>query len=144
RGSSIDGAARTELVERLARGDLPQGHAETLLRLGATRYMSGMFPLALDDSQTSAGHLVLLRDWHATEKLLDDLRRQLVETGIAIFAIALPAGFVFSRRTTRPIRDIAVAASEITGGNRTCRAPLKGSAEVVATAAAFNEMSAEL
>jgi signal transduction histidine kinase len=51
---------------------------------------------------------------------------------------------LFSRRTTTPIRKIADAAAEITAGNRSSRAPLDGSAEVMATAAAFNEMSAEL
>jgi signal transduction histidine kinase len=144
-GSSLRGSSKTELARLLAQGDWqPNRVSGTLQSIGDTRYVTGAFPLSLDEMRPSAGRVVLLRDWKATERFLDDLRRDLAETGLIIFAIALPAGLLFSRRTTRPIREIAVAAGEIRAGNRSRRVPLAGSAEVVATAAAFNEMSAEL
>jgi signal transduction histidine kinase len=109
-----------------------------------------MFPLKLGNgtgggaAAATTGHVMLLRDWSVTERFVAILRWQLLGIGLTIFAAALALGLVFSHRTTRPIRELARAAVAITGGDRARRAPLMGSAEAVATAAAFNEMSDEL
>jgi signal transduction histidine kinase len=142
--SSLRGQARTSLVELLARdGGVPDG-ISVGLQLGETRYVSGMFPLVPGEPSTAPARLVLLADWSATQRSLGELRRQLGVTGVVVFVLALSAGLVFSKRMTRPIRAIASAATEIRAGNRGCRAPIGGSAEAIATATAFNEMSAEL
>jgi signal transduction histidine kinase len=143
-GSSLPESSRAQVGRALASGELreqvvPAGPWS----LGGTRYVPGMFPLALGDAP-AAGRVVLLRDWSATERFLATLRLRLLQGGAGIFALALAAALVFARKTTRPIREIALAAIDITAGNRSRRAPLGGSAEVVATARAFNEMSAEL
>jgi signal transduction histidine kinase len=144
-GSSLEGPARDELATLLRSGDLSSDRAAGRLRsIGGTRYLPGVFPLSLDDSAPASARVVLLRDWGPTEQFLATTQWHLAETGGAIFAVALAAGLIFSRRTTRPIREIARAATEITAGNRTRRATLEGSAEIVSTAAAFNEMSDEL
>jgi diguanylate cyclase (GGDEF)-like protein len=61
-----------------------------------------------------------------------------------VFGLALAGGLVFSRRVSRPLRDIATAASDIAGGNLALQLPVRGSAEAVTVATAFNEMSASL
>jgi signal transduction histidine kinase len=143
--TSLRAAARPEFRALLARGDLlADGVGGRLHPLDGSRYMSGMFPLSLEQSAAAPAQVVLLRDWRQTEQLLATMQWQFAQAGLAIFAVALGAALVFSRRTTRPIREIARVAAEITAGKRTSRAALSGSAEIVATAAAFNEMSTEL
>jgi diguanylate cyclase (GGDEF)-like protein len=51
---------------------------------------------------------------------------------------------VFSRRISRPLKDIAAAASEIAAGNLQLQLPEDGTVESVAVARAFNGMSASL
>jgi signal transduction histidine kinase len=143
--TSLPDSAKNELAATLGRGDLFNRRvAGRPQSIGGMRYMSALFPLSLDDAVPSAAQVILLRDWRPTEQFLATMQRHFAETGIIIFAVAVAAALVFSRRTTRPIREIARVAAEITAGRRTSRAPLTGSAEVVATAAAFNEMSTEL
>jgi signal transduction histidine kinase len=142
--SSLRGQARTALVELLARDSGVPDKISVGLLLGETRYVSGMFPLVPGEPTTTPASLVLLADWSATERSLSELRRELGVTGGVVFVLALSAGLVFSKRMTSPIRAIASAATEIRAGNRGCRAPVGGSAEAIATATAFNEMSAEL
>jgi signal transduction histidine kinase len=146
-GSSLGPAARRDMVAALAAGTWSAGDAGREPQpLGGTRYVAALFPLAIGDAGTSesSAQVVLLRDWTRTERFVGDLRRQLLTIGAASFVMALVVGLVFSRRTTQPIRELACAAVAITAGDRARRAPLVGSAEAVATAAAFNEMSDEL
>jgi signal transduction histidine kinase len=143
-GSSLPASSRVEMARLLA-GDGRAEAAPTSLRsLDGRRYVSGIFPLALGDAAVAPGQVVLLLDWSVTERVLGELRLHLLEAGAVVFVLALAAGLVFARRTARPISEIAAAAAEITAGNRTRRAPIGGSAEAAVTAAAFNEMSAEL
>jgi signal transduction histidine kinase len=142
--SSLHGPARTALVALLARDGGVPTEMSVVLQLGETQYLSGTFPLLPGAPSGSRDRLVLLRDWGATRRSLDELRRELGVTGLVVFALALSVGLIFSRRMTSPIRAIASAADEIRAGNRACRAPVAGSAEAMATATAFNEMSAEL
>ena len=155
-GGSLDAAARRDVTAALARGgtfDHVVGRDPQTF--GDGHWMAAMFPLALGEADAAATALgpgradageqvVLLRDWSVTERFVADLRRQLLAIGAVSFVVALVVGLLFSRRTTRPIRELASAAVAITAGDRARRAPLVGSAEAVATAAAFNEMSDEL
>ena len=146
-GSSLNGGARQDVGAALARDDVfATDGGRRPHTFGATPYVAAMFPLVIGGMATGAqtGQVLLLRDWSVTERFVADLRGQLLAIGAASFVVALAAGFVFSRRTTRPIRELAGAAVAITAGDRARRAPLVGSAEAVATAAAFNEMSDEL
>jgi signal transduction histidine kinase len=143
-GSSLAGSARAELARRLARREdrNPKPASVALRSLGDARYVTGTFSLSTD-ARRGPGRLVLLRDWAPTQQFLDELRRQMLLIGLAIFAVALGAGIGVSRRITGPLRVIVRVAHEIATGKRT-RAPLAGSAELVTVAAAFNEMSAAL
>ena len=109
--------------------------------------MAGLFPLSLDDAApSSAAQVVLLRDWRPTEQFLATMQRHFAETGASSFSPShSAAGLVFSRRTTQADpRDRPRGRRNHRRDRRTSRAALTGSAEIVATAAAFNEMSSEL
>lgn len=147
-GSSLEGPARAEMALGLIRGYWAAGVVEGPRQVGGHPYIPGMFPISAGNASSEAssvsGSVLLLGDWMETERVLEELRWQLIEAGAVAFVLALGAGVVFARRTTKPIREIARAAVDITAGDRSRRAPVVGSAEIVATAAAFNEMSAEL
>jgi PAS domain S-box-containing protein len=145
-GSSLHKTERTELAAILAGGDLRARGGVSLdeHRVGGVRYVAGAFPLSADRESDGVGRLVLLQDWRPTQRFLDQLQRQLVQAGFAIFTLALAAGLVFSKRMSRPLRDIAVAASDIASGNWAHQVPVRGTAEATTMAVTFNEMSASL
>ena len=107
-------------------------------------YVAGTFPLSPDRASEDVGRLVLLQDWRPTQQFLDDLRRQLLLAGFGAFALALAGGVAFSRRMSRPLKDIAQAAGEVAAGNWARQVPTHGSAEATTMATAFNEMTSHL
>ena len=145
--SSIEGAARGELQKLVeTSGDLPaDAGAPALHHLGRRTFLVGTFPLRSAASGAAAGRLVLLRDWAATQQFIDEIQSKFLRAGLIVFMCALAGGMIFSRRVSRPIQDVAAAAREIAaGGEWSRRVPLRGSAEAVTMAAAFNEMSTNL
>ena len=145
-GSSLNKSERSDLAAVLANGDF-RAHREISLdehRVGGVRYVTGAFSLFADRASDSFGRLILLQDWQPTQQFLDQLQRQLIETGVATFAVALAAGLVFSKRMSRPLKDIAAAAGDIASGNWARQVPVRGSAEATTMAVAFNEMSTGL
>jgi signal transduction histidine kinase/ActR/RegA family two-component response regulator len=145
-GSSLDAAAREAMAARIRSGVPAEWSGESLPRetFGGARYLTRSFPLSSDRSANAAARLVLLRDWQPTQQFIDTLQSRLIWAGLAIFIIALGAGLAFARRTSRPLTDIAEAAGDIASGNWTRRIPERGSGEAMATARAFNEMTASL
>ena len=106
---------------------------------------AGIFPLAPQAATTAqGGRLVLLADWQPTQQFVDRLRGRFLAGGLVVFGLALAGGVMFSRRVSRPLRDIAAAAADIAGGNLSLQLPVRGSAEDRTVAHAFNEMSASL
>jgi PAS domain S-box-containing protein len=152
--SSLRGEPRAALAALLALpkpsgGSAPrlrdlQGPASELEPLAGRRYVAGAFPLATGRGSAQVGRLVLLQDWEPTQQFLDELQQQLLIAGTVIFAVALGSAFGFSRRLTRPLKDIAAAAGEIAAGDWERQVPLRGSAEATMLAAAFNEMTSSL
>jgi PAS domain S-box-containing protein len=145
-GSSLAPAEQQELREALAGPDppTPQGISTNLRPVGSRRFISGTFPIFRDRESDDVGRLLLLQDWAPTQQFLDELRRSLLIAGIAGFILALGGGLVFSRRTSQPVMDIAAAARDIAGGDWTRQVPVRGSAEAVAMATAFNDMTKSL
>jgi PAS domain S-box-containing protein len=145
-GSSLPETARAEIrelvngtrLEDALNGSLAISH------VGDVPYVAGAFRLASNQAAADAGRLVLLQDWRPTQQFLDDLRRQLLLAGIGTFGLALAAGVAFSRRMSRPLKDIAQAAGEIASGHWSRQVPSRGSAEATTTATAFNEMTSHL
>jgi signal transduction histidine kinase len=118
------------------------GAAQAWLDLGATRYSSRHYPL--DTVGGGAASLILLIDWMPTQQLIDQLRTRLLWIGLTAFLLAVAGATVFSRRATRPLRDVVDAAREITRGEWTRRVPVRGQAEAATMAEAFNEMTSTL
>jgi signal transduction histidine kinase/ActR/RegA family two-component response regulator len=139
--SSLPLADRAVLASRIASGDLPRGGVVT--RIGAGEYVVGAFPLSSNESATT-GSLVLLRNWQPTAQFVGEIRRRLLAAGAGVVAIALAGSFVLSRRMSQPLRDLALAATDIAGGNWERQVPLRGSVEATMTAEAFNAMTTSL
>ena len=144
--SSLRGEPRAALSARLGAPPLRdlEGSASDLEEMAGRRYFAGAFPLAAAAGSPRPGRLVLLQDWAPTQLFLNELQRQLLVTGAVIFTFALAGALVFSRRVTRPLKDIADAAGEIAGGNWNRQVPLRGSAEATTLATAFNDMTTSL
>ena len=106
--------------------------------------MAGTFALAPTVGTASAGRLVLLADWQPRQDFVERLQSGFIAGGATVLAIGLALGLIFSRRLIRPLRDIAAAATSVAAGDLTMRLPLRGGAEAVTVATAFNEMSASL
>src|SRR5262245_12002109 len=114
----------------------------SIRRLGASTYVASSSSLFSDRPSTALGSIILLQDWHPTQQFLDDLRWRLLLIGGAIFAVTLAAAMVFSRRLSRPLRDISDAARDIASGNWNREVPIRGQAEATTMAEAFNDMTA--
>jgi predicted signal transduction protein with EAL and GGDEF domain len=120
------------------------GVRRDLLETGARRYVAGTFPLAPHLAAASPGRLVLVADWLPRQQFVDRLRAGFMAGGAVVLGLGLALGLVFSRRISRPLRDIATAASAVAAGDLSIRLPVRGGAEAVTVATAFNDMSASL
>jgi diguanylate cyclase (GGDEF)-like protein len=139
-GSSLATEGRSDLERVLtARHGSPSSSAP-LWDVGGQRYVAATFPLA------AAGpyQLVLLQPWWPSEQFLAALRMRFLGAGLAVFAAAMIGALAFSRRTSRPLREIAAAAGEIAEGRWDQEVPVQGSAEAATLASAFNHMSMSL
>jgi hypothetical protein len=145
-GSSLSKSARDELAAVLVSGDL-RAHRDIALderRVGAVRYVTGAFSLFPERASDSVGRMILMQDWQPTQLFLDQLQKQLLETGIATFAVALAAVLIFSKRMSRPLMDIAAAAGDIASGNWSAAGSGSWKRGSDTMALAFNEMSTGL
>jgi predicted signal transduction protein with EAL and GGDEF domain len=143
-GRSLHTGQRTDLLRQLAGEAIASAsvsHSAELRSLGGVRYIDGIFPLVPDQAPESPDRLVLLQDWGPTQQFLQELQRQFLWADTIIFVLALAGGLVFSRRMSRPLREIAAAAGDIAAGNWARQVPVAGSAEATTMAVAFNDMS---
>jgi hypothetical protein len=145
-GSSLPPPEQRELRTHLAGPDAPalEGFSTKLRAIGSRRFVGGSFPLFRDRTSDSVGRLLLLQDWAPTQRFLDELQRSLLVAGFVGFIIALGGGLVFSRRTSQPVMDIATAALDIAEGDWARQVPVRGSAEAISMASAFNHMTKSL
>jgi len=144
-GSSLSGTPRTALAAVVAGriSDLGVTSAAPDLRLvGDVRYVSGVYPLRADAQ--SAAALVLLKDWAPTEAALGRIHSALLSVGAVTFALVVFGALGFSRRLTRPIRDLATAADDIAKGQWIGHVPARGPVETKRMANAFNHMRTTL
>jgi len=123
---------------------VPVGMLPDLRSVGEEKYFGGTYSLRPTAPSPRSGRLLVLADWQPTRLFVERLRGRFMTGGLVVFGLALAGGLVFSRRVSRPLRDIATAACDIAGGNLALRLPVHGSAEAVTVATAFNEMSASL
>jgi predicted signal transduction protein with EAL and GGDEF domain len=120
------------------------GVRDGLVRLGRRTFVAAAYPLQAGVVPEDLGRLVVLADWQPTQQFVDGLRNRLLLGGLAAFTLALVLGLFFSRSVSRPLRDIAAAAARIADGDLTLRLPLRGSAEAMTVAHAFNDMGMRL
>ena len=142
--SSLKDPAHTDtarLVAELASAAF--GMLPDVRRVGEHEYVGGIFPLK-PAADAQGGRLLLLADWQPTQQFVDRLRGRFLAGGLVVFGLALAGGVMFSRRVSRPLRDIAAAAADIASGNLSLQLPVRGSAEDRTVAHAFNEMSVSL
>jgi len=115
-----------------------------VLDLGERQYVAGVFPLKPGLPGGDSGRLLVLSDWAATQQFIDGLQVRFALAGIVALALSLVGGVFLSRHLSRPLRDIATAATEIAAGNLTLQLPVRGTAEAATVAQAFNAMSVSL
>jgi signal transduction histidine kinase len=142
--SSLTGATRAALSSLVVSDTSLASSTEAVRNrmVGDREYVYGEFPLG--DGQYGRSRLVLLQDWEPVRQSVNELRFRLLGTGLAIFAVAVGVGVLFSRRMIRPLQDIATAAGDIAAGDWSRRVPVRGSAESVLMAHAFNDMTTSL
>jgi diguanylate cyclase (GGDEF)-like protein len=146
-GSSLGHRERKALEEIIVqRGgpSLASGVAEPLRQLGRKRYVEGTFAMPAGLTADHSARLILLKDWQATEDVLAALRWQSAAAAGIVFVLALAGAIVFSRRTSRLVREIVLAARDIAAGNWNRQVSGSGSEEAATMAEAFNAMSASL
>ena len=153
--SSLSGLPR-DVLARLVRDQPdtlgPIDARPALHRVGGTSFVGGVYPLTVGGIGTdgsvgaalTGARLVLLQDWSPTEQALSQIQNAMLWVGFGTFLVALASGLVFSRRMTRPLRDLAGTADRIAGGDWTRRVPVEGPAEARTMAEAFNRMTLTL
>jgi putative nucleotidyltransferase with HDIG domain len=143
-GSSLSDTARSALLAVLRAGrDEPAQLKELswMPTLGGARYVGTERPLSHGHMGGSAPRLILLQPWRPTQRFVDHVKAALsLVLGMA-FLLALVGGLVFSRRVTRPLRDMVAVAEEISAGRWECRAPEAGTHELAALGSSFNRMT---
>jgi signal transduction histidine kinase len=72
------------------------------------------------------------------------LQQRLLWVGIAALLISLGLGWLFAKRLTAPIHELAETAKQITGGDLSARSTLRSDDEIGVLALAFNRMVEQL
>jgi predicted signal transduction protein with EAL and GGDEF domain len=115
-----------------------------LFPMDGRQYVAAVFPLMPDTPGGDAGQLLLLSDWAFTQRFIDGLRTRFALVGAVALILSFAGGVFVARQLSRPLRDIATAATEIAGGNLSLQLPVRGTAEAATVAQAFNAMSVSL
>ncbi|MBI2832976.1 MAG: PAS domain S-box protein, partial [Acidobacteria bacterium] len=142
--SSLPTSARANLSAALARDAASLGRVgdePVLRRVRDNEYVAERYALA---TRGGSGTVVLLQDWEPTRRFLNDISRRLIWIGAFVFALALAGSHVFTRAVTNPLRALATVARDVAAGNWTRQVAVRGSAEAVEMAEAFNEMTSRL
>lgn len=115
-----------------------------LVRSGNETYVAGLYSFSLTGKGSAPGKLLLLESWRPTQVVLDAIQGSLLYVGVIAFALSLAVGLLLSRRLTRPLREIAIAAGQVAEGDWERQAPVRGSSEAAVLATAFNDMTGNL
>ncbi len=120
------------------------GVRDDVLDVGGREYVAGVFPLSPELPGGDAVRLLVLSDWASTQRFVDALEVRFAIAGVVALLLSLAGGVFLSRHLSRPLRDIATAATEIAAGNLALQLPVRGTAEAATVAQAFNAMSVSL
>jgi PAS domain S-box-containing protein len=135
-GTSLTGRQRDALEKAVKAGDFGLEGDARQVQLADSTYVSVTFPL-----EGAGARVLLLEDWAPTEQFIDDTVRQLTQAGALVFVLAVIVSIVLSRRMSRPLREIAERAGDIAAGEWDTRLAVRGTAEAVVMANAFNDMT---
>ena len=142
--SSLDSAVRSD-VQRM----LSEARAKSLANpsspthVGPGQYVAGIYPLPAT-GEMAPGALLLMDNWEPTAQLISSLRNTLSWVAMGTLGLAIVGMVIFSRRVSRHMGQIALAARDIAAGNWHRRVPLAGSAEAILVAESFNDMTDSL
>ena len=128
---SVDSEARAATATR-ANGDDGHSHYRVFCDLLSS---GGALP------PTYQVVLIPMSQLHAD---LLSLRLQGTGIGLAAALLGLLLSWIFSRRLSRPIRDLAQATEQLRGGNFHVRVPVRSNDEFGQLAESFNEMAGHL
>jgi predicted signal transduction protein with EAL and GGDEF domain len=142
--TSLGGVATPHADELVRATMAAPGVRADAVRLDTRQYVAGVFTLMPDVPGGDAGHLLLLSDWALTQQFIDALGGRFALIGALALLLSLGGGVYLSRQLSRPLADIATAATEIAGGNLALQLPVRGTAEAATVAQAFNAMSVSL
>jgi predicted signal transduction protein with EAL and GGDEF domain len=106
--------------------------------------VAGVYLLKPDLPGGDAVQLLVLSDWAATQRFIDSLGGRFALAGVVALLLSLAGGVFLSQHLSRPLRDIATAATQIAAGNLSLELPVRGTAEAATVAKAFNAMSVSL
>jgi PAS domain S-box-containing protein len=140
-GSSLSAQARRELSDAVASRPDSLGStnsAPALHTIGRAEYVGARYSLDAAGQQAS---LVLLKDWGPTAQALREIDTALAWVTALTLTVSVIGTLVYSRRLTRPLRELSTATDDIAGRRRATRVPSKGPIEVRQLADAFNRMS---
>ncbi|MEP7116861.1 MAG: EAL domain-containing protein [Acidobacteriota bacterium] len=138
-------AQMTQNADAVVRATLDgPGVRPDVLVMGDRQYVGGVFPLESSLPGGDNVRLLVLSDWAATQQFIDALRGRFALAGVVAVALSLIGGVFLAHHLSRPLRDIATAATEIAAGNLSLQLPVRGTAEAATVAQAFNAMSVSL
>jgi PAS domain S-box-containing protein len=141
-GTSLEGAQRAAFEQALRTNGVDGQDTVKQVQLAESSYVGGTFDLRKHGAPDA--RVWLLEDWAPTEQFIDDTVRQLTQAGALVFLLAVVLSIVLSRRMSRPLRDIAERARDIAAGDWNSRLAVRGTAEAVVMAEAFNDMTESL
>ena len=146
--STLDAASQAQLLAALRRQGLAAG-SSVAARVGAPLeldvdghdWIALVRPLQAEPSPAAAMALapldIELRAFHQIEQLL-------VGAGVVAMLLALALSYGLSRRTLRPVRQLAVAAAAARQGDYDQQVEVSGNDEVAELAQTFNTLLADL
>jgi two-component system phosphate regulon sensor histidine kinase PhoR len=100
------------------------------------------FPLVEDGKVVGA--LRLSRFMKDIDGLLARLRRRIIETALAVMAVAFLIMLLFSRSISGPVREFITASRKVAGGDFEAKLSLRHKGEFEDFSRSFNTMTAEL
>lgn len=106
-------------------------------------FIGSLLPLRSGSGETIGG-LVVARSKSAEMAGFNAVRRSLVPIGAGLLATGLVVSFVVARRLTKPIHQLATAASRVAGGEWDVSLPRTSGGDVGVLSAALATMATEL